>query len=72
MVLDAPGRERDAARAMRSAAPYAQPNRLIVRHADELLDRRGALVAALAVMGPAEAVSETPGLLTLPRNMNHL
>jgi predicted protein tyrosine phosphatase len=72
MVLDAPGRERDAARAMRSAAPYAQPNRLIIRHADELLDRRGALVAALAVMGPAEAVSETPGLLTLPRNMNHL
>ncbi len=70
MVLDAPGREREATRALRSAAPYAQPNRLIIRLADEILERRGGLVAALAAMGPATAVSEAPGLLELPRRVN--
>ena len=70
MVLDAPGREREAARALRAAASYAQPNRLIIRHADDILGRRGGLVAALAAMGPAEAVTEAPGLLKLPRNVN--
>ena len=32
MVLDAPGQERQAAVALRDAAPWAQPNRLIVMH----------------------------------------
>ena len=72
MVLDAPGREREATRALRAAASYAQPNRLIIRLADEILDRRGGLVAALAVMGPATAVTESPGLLELPRTVDHL
>jgi predicted protein tyrosine phosphatase len=70
MVLDAPGREREAARTLRDAAAYAQPNRLLIRHADDILGRQGGLVAALAEMGPSEAVSDTPGLLELPRDMN--
>ena len=72
MVLDSPGREREAARVLRAAAAYAQPNRLIIRHADDILGRKGGLVAALAAMGTAEAISETPSLLKLPRNMNHV
>ena len=70
MVLHAPGRERDAARALRAAAAYAQPNRLILQHADDILGRRGGLLAALASMGPAEPVTEAPGLLELPRALN--
>ncbi len=48
-----PGREIEIARAMRQRAPHAQPNRLLVRHADEALGRGGAMVAALRGMEPA-------------------
>ncbi len=54
----AAGREHEAARLLRAAAPYAQPNRRIVALADRLLRRGGRLSAALSVMGPA-ATPET-------------
>src|SRR5438046_5090136 len=47
LVLDAPGREREAVAMLRAAAPFALPNRLLVRLADRALDRRGALIDAL-------------------------
>jgi len=53
-----PGRELEIAHAMRRRAPHAQPNRLLVSHADEALDRRGAMVAALSAMGPPLLVEE--------------
>ncbi|HET7083259.1 MAG TPA: hypothetical protein VFI23_00700 [Rhizomicrobium sp.] len=53
-----PGREMEIARAMRMRAPHAQPNRLLVRHADEALARGGKMLEALESMGPALAVEE--------------
>ena len=32
-------------------SPTASPNRLMVRHADEILDRRGRMVAAIDAIG---------------------
>jgi predicted protein tyrosine phosphatase len=58
-----PGREEEIARAMRRRAPHAQPNRLLVRHADEALGREGAMVAAVAAMGLPVVVEE--GVATL-------
>lgn len=49
------------ARALRSASPTAQPNRLIVQLADDLLHRNGRMVSAVEAMGPAvRAASAQP------------
>ncbi|MBV9550449.1 MAG: tyrosine protein phosphatase [Alphaproteobacteria bacterium] len=53
-----PGRELEIARAMRRRAPHAAPNSLLVTHADAILRRGGAMVAALNSMGPARIVEE--------------
>jgi predicted protein tyrosine phosphatase len=53
-----PGREDDIARALRERAPHAQPNRLIVRLADEALGRGGAMVRAIDAMGSGVMVTE--------------
>ncbi len=53
-----PGREEEIAMAMRRRAPHAQPNRLLVTHADQALGRGGAMVAALNAMGPPLLVEE--------------
>src|ERR1700753_1259916 len=53
-----PGREIEIARAIRKGAPPAQPQRLLVRHADEALGRDGRMLAALNTMGPPLAVEE--------------
>jgi predicted protein tyrosine phosphatase len=45
-------REIEIARAIRQRAPHAQPNRLLVQHADDALGRRGRMIAALNSMGP--------------------
>ncbi len=66
MVLTAPGREREAAQMLRDRGPFVQPNRLLVRLADTLLARDGALVAALEAMGPPRLAREAP-VLELPR-----
>jgi predicted protein tyrosine phosphatase len=52
------GREIQIARAMRQRAPHAQPNRLLVRHADEALGRDGKMIMALNSMGPPLIVEE--------------
>ncbi len=69
MVLDAPGREQSAALTLREAAPYAQPNRLLIELSDDLLGRGGLLVAALETMGPASSADPERGLLELPRSV---
>ena len=51
-------REIEIARIMRQRAPHAQPNRLLVRHADDALGRRGRMLEALTSMGPARVVEE--------------
>jgi predicted protein tyrosine phosphatase len=53
-----PGNEDRIARAMRERAPHAQPNRLLVRHADEALGRGGKMLQALDVMGPPKLLQE--------------
>jgi len=56
------GREEEIARAIRRRAPHANPNRLLVAHADAALARNGKMVAALEVMG--DAVKTEEGVLT--------
>jgi predicted protein tyrosine phosphatase len=46
-----PGRERAIADALRARAPFATPNRLMVRLADELLARERRMVAAIDAIG---------------------
>jgi predicted protein tyrosine phosphatase len=53
-----PDREIEIARAMRQRAPHAQPNRLLVRHADDALGRGGKMIAALNTMGPPLVMEE--------------
>jgi predicted protein tyrosine phosphatase len=56
--LHGPGHEKRIAKALRFHAPYAQPNRLMVRHADQLLNRNGRMVSAIDDMHPAVPASE--------------
>jgi predicted protein tyrosine phosphatase len=49
--IHGPGREHEIARQLRYHAPHAQPNRLMVRHADELLRRDGRMIAAIEAIG---------------------
>jgi predicted protein tyrosine phosphatase len=60
LTLGAEGRETEAALALRAAAPHAQPNARIIALADQLLGRRGRLIAARSAMGPATLVVEAP------------
>ncbi len=53
-----PGREIEIAKAIRARAPHAQPNRLLVTHADEALGRGGRMILALGSMGPPLLVEE--------------
>src|SRR5450432_2190770 len=53
-----PGHEMEIARAMRQRAPHAQPNRLLIRHADEALGREGKMIEAVGAMGPPLLVEE--------------
>jgi predicted protein tyrosine phosphatase len=53
------GYEQTIARELRALAPHAQPNRLMIKHADEILGRAGRMVAAVEAMGEARIVLET-------------
>lgn len=53
-----PGCEIEIAQAMRQRAPHAQPNRLLVRHADDALGRGGKMIAAVHAMDPPLLVEE--------------
>src|SRR6476659_8046995 len=46
------------ARQIRAASPIAQPNRLIVGHADRLLGRDGRMLRAVDEMGPGSMMGE--------------
>ena len=46
--------EIDIARRIRKDSPTAQPNRLIVGHADDLLGRKGRMIDALTEIGPGD------------------
>ncbi len=48
-----PGHERRIAGSLRFHAPHAQPNRLLIRHADQLLGRQGRMIDAIESMSPA-------------------
>jgi predicted protein tyrosine phosphatase len=51
--------ERAIARALRDASVFATPNRRLVALADELLQRDGRMVAAVAAIGVGEAAFES-------------
>lgn len=51
-------REDEIALRIRSASPFAHPNRLIVTHADRLLGREGRMLRALDEMGPGNLTVE--------------
>jgi predicted protein tyrosine phosphatase len=53
-----PGSELEIAREIRARAPHAQPNRLIVRLADEALGRGGAMERAVDAIGAGRLVAE--------------
>ncbi|HEX5280784.1 MAG TPA: protein-tyrosine phosphatase family protein [Micropepsaceae bacterium] len=50
--LQAAGDEYQLAQSLRFYAPHAQPNRLMIRHADALLARQGRMTAAVECMSP--------------------
>ncbi len=54
LALHNPGREVEAAKAIRLQSPIASPNRRIVAIADRLMGLDGRLVEGLAAMGPAQ------------------
>jgi predicted protein tyrosine phosphatase len=60
LVVKAPGRELEAARHVRNAAPHAYPNRRMIAVADQLLGCEGRLVAAREAMGPANLLPFAP------------
>lgn len=68
LALEAPGREIEAALCLRAASPFADPNRLMVALADDVLGRRGRLTAARQAMGPPDWSQEF-GLIELPRRL---
>jgi len=51
--LHGPGHEDTIAQALRIRAPHAQPNRLMIRHADAVMGRDGRMIAAVEAMGAA-------------------
>lgn len=69
--LHACGYERQIAETLRFHAPHAQPNRLMVRYADQLLNREGRMIAAIEDMRPAEPVWEGQ-VVELPTGLDEL
>ena len=57
-TLNPQRQETTIARAIRAASPTAQPNRRLVSIADDLLNRRGRMVDAIAAIGPGLAAPE--------------
>jgi predicted protein tyrosine phosphatase len=69
--IHGPGHEHRIAQALRFHAPHAQPNRLIVRHADAALGREGRMIAAVEAMGEARIVLEGE-VVELPLSLDEL
>lgn len=53
-----PGTERDVAQTIRARAPHAFPNPLLVRLADDMLERNGDMIAAAESIGRGTIVAE--------------
>ncbi|MBS0471784.1 MAG: protein tyrosine phosphatase [Proteobacteria bacterium] len=53
-----PGSEAMAARALRSRAPHAYPNALLVEHADDILGRKGRMIDAIRSIGAGTMTAE--------------
>ena len=69
--IHGPGNEHRIARGLRHRAPHAQPNRLMIRHADALLGRGGHMIDAVEAMGEGRVVWE--GEVTeLPLSLDEL
>ena len=66
LVTVAPGREDEAARALRCAGPHFSPNRLMIHLADDILGTGGRLLAACEAMGPADSSIERPTEIEIP------
>ena len=69
--LHGPGHEETIARGLRFHAPHAQPNRLMVRHADALLSREGRMIAAVEAMGEGRPIWEGQ-VVELPLTLDEL
>ena len=69
--LHGPGHEDRIARGLRFHAPHAQPNRLMIRHADRLLAREGRMIAAVEAMGEARPAWEAE-IVELPLTLDEL
>jgi predicted protein tyrosine phosphatase len=69
--LHGPGHEDVIARGLRFHAPHAQPNRLMIRHADVLLGREGRMISAVEAMGEARPVWEAE-VVELPLSLDEL
>lgn len=52
------GREEELARLLRARAPHAHPNKLMVRHADRIMGRKGRMSAAVEALGPGVVMWE--------------
>ena len=65
LVVKAQGREMEAARHLRQAAPHAQPNRRLIALADRRLGCGGRLIAAREAMEPPRLAFSGP-LVSLP------
>jgi predicted protein tyrosine phosphatase len=65
LVIKAQGREMEAARHLRQAAPHAHPNRRLIALADQRLGCQGRLIAAREAMGPPRLAFSGP-LVSLP------
>lgn len=60
LCLKSGAEEMSVAQYLRCAAPHARPNRRIIALADEILDKRGRLLAALDSMGAAQSLPSVP------------
>ncbi|MDA1101769.1 MAG: protein tyrosine phosphatase [Proteobacteria bacterium] len=61
-----PGREMEAAQALRRAAPHAKPNRRMIAIADRLLQSENRLVEAVDAIGPGSYEGGPTPLVELP------
>jgi predicted protein tyrosine phosphatase len=69
--LHGPGHEDVIARGLRFHAPHAQPNRLMIRHADVLLGREGRMISAVEAIGEGRPVWEAE-VVELPLSLDEL
>lgn len=68
--LQAAADEHRLAKTLRFFAPHAQPNRLMIRHADFLLGRQGRMVSAIESMGPGVPAIEGE-VVEIPLGQEH-